>query len=91
MSKVAQAADAVIEGVKVFVGRRLAPIEQRLAALEAERSKTLADAFMGGWMAGREYKRGALVQHADALWLAMTETDERPGQSPAWRALAPTR
>jgi hypothetical protein len=91
MTKIAAAAGAVVEGVKHYVGRQLAPIEARLAALEAAQHKTLADAFRGGWMPGSTYKRGELVQHANQLFLALDDTDGRPGESPYWRALSKTR
>ena len=79
------------EMVDKFFTAAVQPYVERIAALEAAREKTLADAFQGGWLAGRTYKRGSLVQHADALWLALDDSDARPGQSSAWRALAPTR
>lgn len=73
--------------VKTHVALKVGPLLARIAALEAAQSKTLADHFEGGWLAGRVYKRGALVQRGDSLHLCLTETDEAPGSSAAWRCL----
>jgi hypothetical protein len=93
MSKIAQAAAGVVEAVREHVTRRLAPFEKRLAALEAQQQKTLADSFRGGWMAGSTYTRGELCQHRGELYLCLMNTDSeaQPGHSAAWRCLSGKR
>jgi hypothetical protein len=95
MSSVEAMADGVVQAIQQYVRNAIAPLEkqvadlqQQVADLERERTKTLADAFEGPWLAGRDYKRGALVQHRETSWLCLDDTREKPGSSSSWRSLA---
>ncbi|MCR9104735.1 MAG: carbohydrate-binding family V/XII protein [Gammaproteobacteria bacterium] len=64
-------------------------LDAKLAALE-ERMTTginLADCYQGAHHLGKGYRRGNLVTHQGSLWLCMADSDERPGQSSAWRLI----
>ena len=89
MSKmsVKEMADSMVDATKDLVARKLRPLEERIAALEAERHKSLADAFQGPWLPRATYLRGALVQHGNAAWLAVEDTSAKPGEGEGWRLL----
>jgi hypothetical protein len=82
-----ETARAMVDATVGLIARKLKPLEQRIAALESERHKSLADAFQGPWLPRATYLRGALVQHAGGAWLALEDTDGKPGEAPGWRLL----
>ena len=57
----------------------------RLVELEAREQKTLADAFVGPWLPQRLCRRGSLAQHSGNAWLALADTEAKPGEG--WRLL----
>jgi hypothetical protein len=63
---------------------RLAAVEQKLVELDA---RALGGPFYAGtFQQGESYKRGALVTRNGGLWLALRDTRETPGATPAaWR------
>ena len=85
MSVVAEMMNAKQESIDA----RIAALEARIAALESLQHKTLADAFQGPHLAGKTYSRGDLVQRSRRYWLALTQTDARPGESGDWREFGP--
>jgi hypothetical protein len=80
-------AKQIVEAMTEYVTRKLRPLEQRIADLEGAQQKTLADAFQGAWLPRALYRRGSLVQYGGSCWLALEETDGRPGEAPGWRLL----
>ena len=61
--------------------RELAELKQRLAAVE-----TKALSYLGVWQPDRKYRAGSAVTCSGALWVALHETSERPGNGEtAWR------
>ena len=91
--KIADAAAAVVEGVKDFVGRRLAPVEDRVA--DAERrlralelrfeSEQRGLGYKGIYREGETYPKGAFCTHQGGLWFAWADTDARPGTDDSWQ------
>jgi hypothetical protein len=73
-------------GVHDYIGKALAPLVARVAALEQAQTKSLADAYRGAWLPGR-YERGALCSHAGSLWLCIEDGDGKPGGSASWRLI----
>ena len=65
----------------------LADLERRLAAMEQQQQRSLADAFRGPWLPATAYQRGDLVQHGGSAWLALEDGNGRPGECSAWRLL----
>ena len=72
--------------VKAFapIKTRIEALEQALEAQKAA-GPNLADAFRGGWMPGSVYARGSLTVHDGSLWLALVDSDQKPGATDAWR------
>jgi hypothetical protein len=75
------ALDDVLKRIGEKVGAELRKLRARIADLEAKQLK------MGGvWKAGVRYQESSLVTHQGGLFLALCDTDTRPGGgSPAWR------
>jgi hypothetical protein len=69
------------------IASKLGPLEKRIEALEGAHMKSLADSFQGPWLPRALYKRGALVQHAGAVWIALEDVDGKPGESAGWRLM----
>lgn len=80
-------AEGMVDATKDYVARQLHPLEVRIAALERAQQKSLADAFQGPYIPRATYKRGALVQHRGSAWLALEDTDGKPGEGAGWRLL----
>ena len=71
-----------------LVERNTAPLHDRIEKLEAElkaKGPNLADAFRGAWTAGSTYARGSLVVQDGGMWLALADSDHKPGATEAWR------
>ena len=79
--KLEDVADAIAEETGAFVR---AEIERAKAELRAEfasdpTTKTLTPTWRGIWREDQAYAIGALVTHANALWIAERPTVLRPG------------
>jgi hypothetical protein len=82
----------IVGATKAYIDRELAPLraeleaaQHRIRALETAEAKTLADAFRGSWMPGSVYTRGSLTVCDGSLWLALVDSDQKPGVTDAWR------
>src|SRR5262245_12059420 len=81
LSEVLSALSPIIERIAVQE-RELADVKRRLAVVEAKR----VIEYCGVWELGRKYVRGSAVTHDGRLWIAQSETDQRPGNgATAWR------
>jgi hypothetical protein len=56
-----------------------APLEKRLAELEASPTK-----YVGTWVAGTNYPPRTMASWGGSIWHANEETTEKPGTGPAW-------
>ena len=65
----------------------LDPMIERLMGLEERENRSLADSFEGPWLPQKLYRRGALVQHNGSAWLALANTEGKPGEAEGWRLL----
>jgi hypothetical protein len=65
---------------------RVAVLEERLSAEAHDwAAASLADCYKGVHCDGQEYRRGSCVTHGGSMWIATTDTAERPGRSSAWK------
>jgi len=67
--------------------KRINELEQTVAELKAAQTKSLADAFRGAWMPGSVFVRGSLAVHDGSLWLALADSDQKPGASADWKLI----
>ena len=75
----------VVQAVRSYVSRALAPLEKRLAKIEQRTAADIfADAYRGTWRAGESYERGQLCTDHGGLWVCATDTNSRPGSGPHW-------
>lgn len=74
---------AMASELKSFVSQTLAPLEARLAALEARPELKYA----GVWKQGETYAPGSLATHHGSLWHCHEETTTAPPSS-AWQLCA---
>lgn len=74
---------AALENKQVDLVDPLEALAARIEALEAREQKSLADAFQGPWMPQRLY----LVQHGGSAWIALADTEAKPGEGEGWRLL----
>lgn len=65
---------------------RLVQLEERIKALEAR----ALPKWCGVWVA-KGYQEGSLVTRDGSLWLATTDTSDRPGDGGAWRLIVKGR
>jgi hypothetical protein len=69
-----------------------AQLRARVTALEGlaatMQQRGLADFDRGIWRQGETYKRNDVCSDRGAAWLALVDTDARPGSSGAWRLIA---
>ena len=81
--------DGLMRGIGSVLRERLGPIEARLTALEERRVLS----FEGAHDAGREYRRGDVVQRASGLYVCLTDAAgiELPGTSSYWRKIGDVR
>lgn len=66
---------------------RTSDLEQRLAALEASQTKSLADSYRGTFLTGTKYARGDLLTHGGSLFLCMRDTSSKPETDDSWRLI----
>ena len=64
---------------------RIRDLAERVDALEAQLANFQ---HRGAFQAGVAYFKGNFVQHSGGCWLAMADTDSRPGESSDWRLVA---
>jgi hypothetical protein len=64
---------------------RIAALEERLDAHARNATLSLATAYKGPHFDGQSYLAGSCVTHGGSLWIAMQDTDGRPGRVPDWR------
>lgn len=82
-------AERFLEAIKGHVARKLAPTDERVAALEARVQALEARPelkYLGIWTEGESYGEGDFVTDHGSMWhcnAAMTR--ERPGTSEAWQ------
>jgi len=69
------------------VAKQIAALQKRLDALEQHRTMS----FEGPHDPAKAYRPGAVVQRSGSTYVALTETDEPPGQSSLWRRLGNDR
>ena len=77
----------LMEATLAAVADEMKRQNQRIAALEADRHKTLRDMFKGGFMPNTDYREGDVIADRNALWLCMSATEERPGSTSAWKLI----
>lgn len=78
-----------------FIGRRIRQLHEQhdaqiatLASRIAELESSITEANVvdkGVWREGIAYRKGEAVTCKGSLWIAQTDTTERPGASPCWR------
>ena len=78
--------ERLTQGLHEYLRRCFVPVNDRLKALEARESKTLADSYRGSWVGG-EYKRGEMTTHSGSLWLCIASTSGKPGACGDWRMI----
>ncbi|MPZ31447.1 MAG: hypothetical protein GEV13_10695 [Rhodospirillales bacterium] len=84
----------ILDGIAPAVANLLSPMAKRIKELEATvtalqqaNEKTLADSFRGAWMAGTVFARGSLAVHDGSLWIALANSDQKPGTSADWKLI----
>lgn len=78
----------ILDAVAKALAPALKSIEKRLAALEQQQAKTLADSFRGAWDPATTYRKGDVVQRSSAVWLALRDPTAAPGDGDSgWRLL----
>lgn len=64
-------------------------LQNQIAALEArimEMEKHVAEIkYTGVWRDGETYKRGNSCTHDGSIWIALRDTEGKPGQSLEWQ------
>jgi hypothetical protein len=65
------------------LGRALAELETKVAAVETRSGAGLIDVYAGVWHGDRDYKRGEVVTHHGGLWLTLEDSarGDKPGAS----------
>ena len=66
-------------------------LDQRLRAVETAQGEAVLRAFQGAWLPARTYPKGSIVQNAHGLYVALSNTAERPGESSDWRLMVRSR
>lgn len=65
--------------------KRIRELETVVSELQNALSKAVA--YHGTWQRASDYKRGAMVNHASAGWVAITDVgpNEEPGKARSWQ------
>lgn len=79
-AKTQREADAVFTAITGYVKRRMAPLETRLAELEA-----FPFEYVGTHELQKFYAKNAVVTDAGSLWIALCSTEQRPGHGNDWQ------
>lgn len=75
-------ADELARVIADHVAAAIAPLQARLAALEA-RSKKIA--YAGVWNEGAQYAAGEFCTFKGGLWACLKSTSAKPGESQDWQ------
>lgn len=88
-----QFGDGLIKTIKDFVGRRIAPIDQRVASLESRLQiiERRAIGYRGVYEEGIQYSAGDTATLGGALWYCRRTTIARPGASSDWQLMTKTK
>ena len=70
---------AAIVDKHMAMEKRMAVIEQRSIA------DLFTEAYKGVWRPGDDHPKGALITDRGSLWIALAQTNSRPGESPHWQ------
>ena len=86
------ALDGIVAGLGAAIRQRLAPLEARVAALEAQQAEVLKRGlrFRGAYQRALDYGTGDVVVHQGTPWAAIRATSETPGASQDWQLLVKT-
>ena len=93
-------AESLVPFMRESIGEAVAPLEQRLAALEQKRGLAPLAARLGAlesrplledgdiWDERSVYRKGAVVTHAGASWVGREPNSNcKPGTSNVWRLM----
>lgn len=82
-----QLAKSMAVQVKAAIAAALAPVNARIAVLEAKtvELQTRGLAYRGVFQRADRYGRGDAVTHKSGLWIALRETNHEPGSSGDWQ------
>lgn len=73
------------EAIGKAIGLAVAPLKERIAALEQRASESRGLNFRGYWRDGMTARKGDACTHDGSLWVAVRDTNEPPGHgSPDW-------
>jgi hypothetical protein len=72
-----------------LIEKRCAPLEAKIAKLEAAQSQSFK--YLGTWEEGREYQKGCFVSHGGSIHHCLSDNrDTKPGNgSAAWVVAVP--
>lgn len=59
-------------------------VEARYADVQV---RSFADIYQGVYENGKQYTRGVLTTWGGSLWLAQSDTEKRPGETPDWKLI----
>jgi hypothetical protein len=77
--------DSIVEDGLAPLRDRVAKLEKELAEMKAN-PPTLCSSYQGTWQPGGS-KRGDVVTQDGSLWLAMSDTDAKPGGGDTWKLI----
>lgn len=79
----------IATSVKNHVTKRLHPLEEQIAKLQARVGVLERRVYMGVWRAQTKYSEGCLVTHDGSLWIARSDSaNVRPGSTHSWQLAA---
>lgn len=81
----ASLAPVVAAHVEQQIADAVAPLAQRIAALEHELEQRAVPRWRGVFVQGAQYHQLEFTVCAGALWICKTDTDTRPGSSDHWQ------
>jgi hypothetical protein len=76
MAAISKTLKTTLDGIAMFVDKRVRPMEKRIAALEARLAQ---QRYVGTWSQGAEYKSGNSISHGGCVWVALEDTSAKPG------------
>jgi len=83
LNEVCALQDGLVEHCLIVHRDRIRALKAEVAELKAG-GPNLADCYRGSWMVGA-YRRGSVVSASGSLWLALKDTEEKPGSGDAWK------
>lgn len=75
--------DGLVDHCLIVQRNRIRKLEAEVTELKSG-GPNLADCYRGSWMVGA-YPRGSVVTASGSLWLALKDTEEKPGSGDAWK------